>query len=178
MKQSAKITIGGMTAALSIALMFMTSFIPFLTYALPAIAGLLLTMIVIEINKKWAWAVFAAVSLLSIFVIADKESAMMYIAFFGYYPIIKSNVEKIKLRWIEWIVKLLIFNAAITVAYFIIIYLFQIPIEEMKSLGRYSLYILYALANGMFILYDIALTQLITAYVRVWRKKFLKVFKM
>ena len=54
-KNSTKTAIGGIIAALSIVLMLLTSAIPTLTYAIPAIAGLLLVVIVIEVNKKWAF---------------------------------------------------------------------------------------------------------------------------
>ena len=59
-KKSSKTAVGGVITALSIVLMFLTSVIPTLTYALPAAAGFLITLIVIEIDKKWALGVYAA----------------------------------------------------------------------------------------------------------------------
>lgn len=61
-KNSTKTAIGGIIAALSIVLMLLTSAIPTLTYAIPAIAGLLLVIIVIEVNKKWAFGVYFVVA--------------------------------------------------------------------------------------------------------------------
>ena len=87
-KNSTKTAIGGIIAALSIVLMLLTSAIPTLTYAIPAIAGLLLVIIVIEVNKKWAFGVYFVVGVLSMLLVADKEAAVMYVMFFGYYPII------------------------------------------------------------------------------------------
>ena len=93
MKQSSKTALGGIVAALSVALLFMLSVIPFLTYALPAMAGALIILIVIELNKKWAVGVYFAVSLLALLLVPDKESALMYASFFCYYPIFKSVIE-------------------------------------------------------------------------------------
>ena len=76
-KKSSKTAVGGVITALSIVLMFLTSVIPTLTYALPAAAGFLITLIVIEIDKKWALGVYVAVSLLSVLLIADKEAAVI-----------------------------------------------------------------------------------------------------
>ena len=89
MKQSSKTALGGVVSALSVTLMLMTAVIPFMTYALPLLAGALLILMVIEINKRWAFIVYVAVSLLAVLVVPDKEAAVFYIAFFGYYPIIK-----------------------------------------------------------------------------------------
>ena len=52
MKQSSKCAIGGIVAAVSLVLMISVAIIPFLTYALPAVAGLFIVFIVIEIDKK------------------------------------------------------------------------------------------------------------------------------
>ena len=76
MKQSSKTALGGIVSALSVTLMLMTGVIPFMTYALPLAAGSLLILVVIEINKRWAFVVYAAVSLMSIFVVTDKEAAV------------------------------------------------------------------------------------------------------
>ena len=80
-KNSTKTAIGGIIAALSIVLMLLTSAIPTLTYAIPAIAGLLLVVIVIEVNKKWAFGVYFVVGVLSMLLVADKEAAVMYVMF-------------------------------------------------------------------------------------------------
>ena len=85
-RNSSKTALGGIVAALSVTMMFLTAVIPTLTYALPAAAGVLLIIVVIDVDKKWAFGVYAAVSLLSLLVLPDKEAAVMYVFFFGHYP--------------------------------------------------------------------------------------------
>lgn len=80
-------------AALSVALMALVSIIPNLELALPAISGLFVAVIVIEVDKKWALGVWAAVSLLSLIVVPNKAAAIIYAVFFGYYPVLKSVLE-------------------------------------------------------------------------------------
>lgn len=177
MKQSSKTALGGIVSALSIVLMLMTAVIPFMSYALPLIAGALLILMVIEINKSWAFIVYVAVSLLSVLVVPDKEAATFYIAFFGYYPIIKSTLEKHLPNVVEWIVKLLIFNVATVAAYLFTVYVLGIPFDDMGEYGKYGVFALLGLANFVFVFYDILLTKLITLYMIKFRKSFHKIFK-
>ena len=169
--------LGGFLTAPTFLLIFLPGIIPFLTFALPALAGALLILIVMEIGPKWALCVYAAVSILSLLVVADKEAAMMYAAFFGYYPVIKSFLESKLPRVVEWIVKFLIFNAAMVLAYVIIIFVFGMPLDEMEEFGQYAVPILLGMGNVVFFVYDIALTRVIGAYLHRWRKAFRRLFK-
>ena len=177
MKKSAKTAIGGIVAALSVVLMFLTSVIPSMTYALPAAAGILLSVIVIEIDKKWAMGVFGAVGLLSILLIADKEAAVMYIMFFGYYPVLKAVLEDKLPVLLSWILKFAVFNASMIVAFLITVYVFNIPFDEMEKYGVKAAFLLLAAGNAVFLIYDFALTNLIKLYLLKWRKSFHKIFK-
>lgn len=177
MKQTKKISICSVFVALSIVLMFCTSLLPFLTYALPAFAGLLITIIVIEIDKKWAFGIYAAVSLLTAFIVPDKEAAAMYIAFFGYYPLIKSVFEKHLPRVLEYILKILVFNVAMVGAYCFLFFVLGMPIDEYGDLGKFAIPVLLGLGNIFFIVYDFALTKLVTVYIHIWSKRFRKFFR-
>ena len=81
MRNSGKIALGGLISALCLVCMFLTGLIPFATIALPAIAGVLLIVVVIELGKRWALLVYAAVSLLSILLTADMEAKLLFILF-------------------------------------------------------------------------------------------------
>ena len=58
MNHSGKVALGGIITAICTTLMFLTGLIPIGTYALPAIAGVTLMVIVIELNPRWAWMVY------------------------------------------------------------------------------------------------------------------------
>lgn len=178
MRKSAKTALGGIIAALSLLIMLLTAVIPYLEYALPAIAGALLVLMVIEINKKWAFCAYVAVSILSLLILTNKEAAMMYIAFFGYYPILKPFFEeKIKSNALCWLAKAVVFNVTTVLAYIVIVYVFGIPIEDIEDYGMKIVPVLLLLANLMFVLYDICITRLVTLYLMKWQKKFRKMFK-
>lgn len=177
MKHSSKTALGGIVSALSVTLMLLTAVIPFMTYALPLLAGALLILMVIEISKRWAFVVYVSVSLLAMLVVPDKEAALFYALFFGYYPIIKAPLEKYLPNVVEWIVKALIFNASAVSGYLVSTYVLGIPVDDMEIFGRYGLLILLVGANLVFVAYDIMLTKFITLYLAKFRKSFRKIFK-
>ena len=114
---SYQIAFGGVIAAVSLVIMLITGFIPIGTYACPALAGFLLAAVVIELGAGWAWAVFAAVALASVFFAGDKEAALYYMLFFGFYPILKAKIETISTRWGQRAVKCGVFNLCMVAAF-------------------------------------------------------------
>lgn len=177
-KNSTRTALGGILASLSVVLMMLTSVIPTLTYALPAMSGVLLVIEVIEVDKKWAAGVYATVSVLSVFLLADKEAATMYVMFFGYYPILKAVIESKCPRWLSWLLKFFLFNLSMTAAFLLVTYVFHIPFEEMEKYGAIAAWGLLGLGNVAFLLYDFALSRLIGLYLLKWRKAFRRIFKL
>ncbi len=168
---------GGIVSALSLVLMISVAVIPFLTYALPAVAGVLIVFIVVEIDKKWAFGVFSAVAILGFLLVPDKEVAMMYIAFFGYYPIIKSVLESKLPVALGWIVKVLLFNLTMVAAYLVLIYIMGIEVDEITEYGAIAVPMLLGAGSITFVAYDIALTRIISVYLSNWRKYFKRYFE-
>lgn len=76
MSKSKQIAAGGIASSLCLLTMFLTGVFPFATYALPAIAGTLLVVVVLELNRATAVMVYVSVSLLSLFIAPDKEAAL------------------------------------------------------------------------------------------------------
>lgn len=178
-RRSYKVALGGIVSAMSLLVMLMGSVFPGLEYATPAFAGMLFVMIVIEIGVSWAWVTYACVALLVFFVVPNKESALLFIAFLGYYPILKSVFEtKLKGGALQWFSKLAVFNAAVLAYYKLVMLLVASPElgKTAEELGKYALYILLALANGVFVIYDVALTKVISLYEKQFRKKILSRF--
>lgn len=178
MKQSLRMALGAITASLSVALMCVIALIPYVTYALPAAAGILITVIVIEINKKWALGVYGVVSVLSLLLVPDKEVALLYVAFFGYYPILKAIFEQKLSKGISLLMKFLVFNISIILCYLLLIFIFKIDLSDISTLGKYAYPILLGMGNVTFFIFDFALTQLITVYLRRWQRYVRKMFRI
>ena len=177
MKQTSKCALGGITAALSLTVLISVALVPFMTYALPAFAGALLIIMVVETDKKWAFGVYAVVSLLGIFLVPEKEVAAMYLAFFGYYPILKAAIEAHVPAFPAMLIKLAVFLASMTASYAVMIGLMGLTLDEMDEYGMWGAVMLLGLGAFAFVFYDFALTRLITLYVNKWRKHFKKYFK-
>lgn len=175
-KKSSQVALGGMASALCLLLMFMTGMVPFATFALPAVAGIVLIVVVVEMGRSTAALVYAAVSLLSLFMCPDKEAAMMFIGFFGIYPVVKGLLDKIKPKILRMLAKFAAFNAGILASYWVIINLFGLTeiLEEMGGFGSASLLVTWLMGCLVFVVFDIALTRIHWAYAHVLRYRFFR----
>ena len=168
-EKTSYITLCAVTAALITAVMAV-SYFPYLTYAVPALAGALIIIPLVETGKGYAFITYIVSSVL-VMLFAEPEARLMYICFFGYYPILKAILEKIKVRVIEYLLKLIIFNGAVTLVYLVFAKLFGIATEGIGEYGKYGILILYIVGNIAFIFYDICLARLCVFYfVRIGPK--------
>ena len=177
MSKSGKIALGGLLTALGVVLMFLTGLIPIGTYALPAIAGVLLIVAVIEIGAKWAWMIYAAVAVLSLLFAAYKEAALLFVLFFGYYPVLKSFLERISNKVLSWISKFAVFNVAVVACFFLAVNFLQLPEDSFTVFGIYLPWVFLILGNAVFLIYDIALSGLVATYVEKLHHRVTKTLK-
>lgn len=164
MKNTVKIAFCGVIAALSVVIMFLTGVVPTATIAMPALAGCLLIPIVAECGVKWGFGVYAVVGVLSMLLATDREAALIYILFFGYYPALYAVLDRIRNVVLRYVVKLVLFNLAAAGEVLLSIYVLGIPFETVPFLGPFTVVVLFVLANGVFLLYDTALRGLIVTY--------------
>lgn len=178
MRESSKAALGGIVSALSIVIMLITYVSPLLVYTAPPFAGLLLIIIVNEMNRKWAFGTYAAVSLLSLFLIADKESAVFYTFFFGYYPVIHSLLnEKIHFKVVRIIIKFVIFNVAVAGAVLVCKFLFNIDYDEFSEYSVVALAGVGILIDLLLLFYDILLNKIELLYKLKLHKRIRKLFR-
>lgn len=173
---SFKVSLGGIISALSVVLMFMTGLLPMFVYIIPALCGAMLLVIAIEISSAWSYVTFAAVSVLSLLLVPDKEAALLYVFLMGFYPTLKLVLDKIKPIALSFVIKLLIYNLLIVLYYNITIRIISSSTlsEDMGEFGRYGVYIFWTITNVVFIIYDVAIGRLMTLYLDWIRKKILK----
>ena len=178
-KVSYKVSLGGIVSALCLVLMFLTAVFPPLNITLPLFAGMLMTVVAIEVSPSWAWVTYATVAILSFFITPDKEAAIFFTVFFGFYPILKDTLEKIRYKILKWLLKFVVFNIAIVIIYQLTVKLLGTVdlIEEFGFMKQFMLPGLIIMFNGIFILYDITLSMVKTAYLKCFRPTFLRKFK-
>ena len=175
MKSTKKITLCGFIAAISVVVM-LTSYFPYLTYAIPAIAGMFMMIPLIECGVYWGFGTYVA-SAAIIFITGEMESKILYIMFLGYYPPLKSLIEKINKQIIEWVIKLLCFNVAAIAFYYVSTVLFGISFDDFGEWGRYGALLFLALCNVVFVLYDIGISRMASYYMFTLHDKIKRIMK-
>ena len=171
MKTSIKITICAIVSAMATVVMLMTN-LPIMLYAVPAIAGVLFIIPAIEFNSKWAVLCYFVTALLGLILPTEREAAIVFIGFLGYYPILKMRIERIGNRVVEYLLKSLSFNAAIIATYYVIIRIVGINVLETGFMGvKTSIAILLLLGNIAFFAFDFALTGIIRMYFIKFRTR-------
>lgn len=150
--------LGGMMAALAVVIMCLGGLIPIATYVCPMLCALLLSFVLKLCGKRVAWAWYGAVSALWLLLAPDREAACVFL-FLGYYPIIKPDLDKRKLKWF-W--KGLLFNCAVLLMYCVLIYLLGIEkiASEFQGVGSFLLVVTLALGNLTFFLLDRVLERI------------------
>ena len=157
--KKAKITaLCGMATALSVVIMLASTLLPVLMYVLPIVTSIGVLLVMNIADKKWAFGVYFSTVVLSMILLTDKETALTYAIFFGYYPLIKNAFEKLP-RVLSRILKTLVFNAAAVSIGFIGVWFLGVSGEEYTELGKFTIPLLLILANVAFIMYDFAITK-------------------
>ena len=81
MKQSSKVALGGIFSALALVCMMLTV-IPALEFSLPALAGVVLIPVVLELGVPWGWLSYVCVGILSLLIAPNMEAKVLFVAFF------------------------------------------------------------------------------------------------
>ena len=160
-----RIVISGVLVALSVIILYLGCAIEVLDLTMSVIASLFVIIAVIEMGGAYPWLIYAVTAALSIMLLPNKFAALIYTAFAGFYPILKAYIEKIQ-GIVCALIKLALFNLCL-VGMWWISRLFVITLET-----KYGLPLTALALNFIFILYDFALTRLISRYIFVWRRKF------
>ena len=169
MNPSVKVAFGAILTALSVILLFLGGITGTLDLAAAALASFCVIFAVIEMGYGSAFLVYAAASVIGILLFPVKTPALFFAAFFGYYPLVKSFSEKLS-AVISYVIKLAVYS----VAYFVMIALSLVVITEDIATGNKLILLyaaLYLACAVILIIYDVALTRIITAYNVSLRKK-------
>lgn len=160
MKKTKKLTITALLAALSVMVLYLGSIIPSGQLGFAAIGCVLGIVAVIQCGMAWAAGLYVVCSLLALLLLPNKTTAILYAAFFGYYPLIKSLAEHIPHRVLEWCVKLALFNASLCA----LMFLFTVSFLP-ESVEQFPQWAIILVLNVVFILFDIGLSRLISLYM-------------
>lgn len=176
LRRSGKVALCGVLCALAVICMLLTV-IPAATFSMPALAGLVLLPLALEIDLKWGLAGYVATAVLSFLIAPDMEAKVLFIGFFGYYPVLKTWLDKQRPIVLQWVVKLLLFNVTMVGAYCLLLYVLGLPADTFELFDINIPFLLLGIGNVIFVIFDLALTSVTALYWRRGHKLFARLFK-
>lgn len=163
-----KVALGGIISSLCLLCMFLTGILPALYITLPMAAGILMMIMSIEVDTRWALLTYLSTSILSVFITFEKEASLMYILLFGYYPVIKKFLDQIRPIFVKILIKFAVFNISIMTETILTVVLLGSDefFNEMIEKG-FVFIVLYAVAiNFICFSYDYILKGLVAVYIQ------------
>lgn len=168
----------GIICAISVMIMF-GSLIPSFAYVVPAVAGILIWTISEQVDFKWAYLSYAAVTILSFILVPEIEADFFLLSLLGYYPLLCETLKKIKNKILRYFVKLLIFNLSVVITYNVLCLILSADkmLEGMEDFGKYAVYVLWGMGLVAFVLYDLFLETAKELYIKVIKQRLMKLIK-
>ena len=153
------IALGGILGALAVICLLLADVLPASKISLYALSSFFISVIIIEMGVRAGWIFYAATSLLGFVVVPDRISILPYVLFFGAYGIIKFYIEKLDRIVIEYILKLIFFNACAGIMLFA-----AGSLLDAGPVIAFSWWWLVIAGEIIFLVYDIVYTLFINYY--------------
>ncbi len=152
-----QIALAGVLAAGSLVFLWLACITPSGRLGLDAVSGLFPMAAVMAAGRGAGYLCWATAGILGLILLPDKGIAVLYLAFFGLYPVLKSRFEGKRRLVVAWALKLGYFNVVLAVFWFLLRALFlpDVPVW----LNQY--WMVFLPGNGVFAAYDIGLSRLI-----------------
>lgn len=160
---AARVAYPAVLGAVSLVLVYMGSLAPTGNLGIVAVAGLLPAAAVISVSLQAGFLCWTGVSVLAFLLVPDKFCVLLFAVLFGLYPMIKSLIEGRQMKKpLEYLLKLVFFNAALTIIYLLMSAALLASLPEI--LGSVW-WVLYLAGNVIFLVYDYGFSRLIAFYI-------------
>lgn len=166
-----QVTLVGMLTALSLAFLYLSTLSPMARLGITAIAGVFPAGVVVSVGLGAGFFSYGATGILGLLLLPSKSCVILYLLFFGLWPMLKSLLERLPNRVLEWVCKLLVFNGILAV---LLLGLRELLLPFLPA-GLEGNWLIFAAGNVAFVIYDVGFSKLIGLYVarvdRVLRKR-------
>jgi len=166
MDKSNYIAKGGLFTSLTVIILYISSIIPTSKLTLLAITTSIISISILSIDIRASFIVYISCFILS-FILGLKGLSISYLLFFGLYAFMKYYIEGLRKPFLEILLKLIFFNISMLILFYIYKQL-SFPIPSMNI----PYYILLVILQVIFIIFDYALT-LIISQITIYIKKIL-----
>ncbi len=160
------LALGGILTALSVICLFLSGVISINTFAFLTLSSCFTGVMHIEGKTKYSLLTFLAVSFISFLLPVDRISLIYYFGFFGYYPILKGYIEKIRRLSIELILKTVLYLLVSFFGVYLFSFIMGITLSE-----KLPWQILAIVLTVVFHIYDYALSIFFSFYERKIKNK-------
>ena len=161
------LTVSALFTALCLVSLYFASVWPTGQLGFAAVASLFVAAAVFEAGYVYGLFVYVAGSALGLLLLPTRAAPLLFVLFFGFYPVVKKFVESLRNKILQWVLKLLVFNAALTVIWVFLRALFFAFIDSALSIV-----VLYISGNIVFALFDYGFSKVICFYMdRVHRAR-------
>ena len=158
-KKTRSITLAAALTATTMVTLYFATISPTGQVGIIAFASLFAAAAVIEGGIGAGIFVYVGSSIIGALILPNKQLLLLYIMFFGYYPVVKSIIEQLKAAVFEWIIKLVVFNISLAVTWFL---LRSIIFGSMDIKLHTAL--IFLGGNVVFAAFDIGFSKLIEFY--------------
>ncbi len=155
MRKAKEMALCGVLAALAVTVMVLGGVIPVATYCTPLLAAIMLIPVLEQCGKRLAWAWFVSVAILASLLCPDTEAAILFWCI-GHYPIVRQDLNRIRVKALRIPAKLLVFNLALVLMAALMSLVFGLGqvMENLLQDGPWVFVLTLLLGNGVFLLTD------------------------
>ena len=164
-----RLTLSALLCALGVLILALGSLFEVVDLTVAVLASFLCVWAVIELGGVYPWMVWAVTSVVALLLLPLKTPALFYAIAFGFYPIVKEKAEK-RSTVISWVIKLVTLHVSLALSvlglWLLTPALFEGTLQILLLIG------FYVACLVLFVIYDVALTRVITLYLVRFRHRF------
>ena len=178
-KKTRLLTLSAVFSAGAVVILYFASVWPTGQLGLTALASIFVTAAVIETGLTSGVYVFIISAALGLIILPNKAVPIMYLIFFGYYPVVKSLIERLRKKALQWAIKLVVFIAALSVMWFFfkgLLFSFEseLTVESFSTLARDGpvsifvstpRYVAFVVGCVVFVIFDYGYSKAIQFYI-------------
>lgn len=164
------VALSAVLTALSLIVLYIAALAPSGRMGLTAAAGLFPAAAVVSCGLPAGFLCYGGTAVLALLFLNDKGLALLYLVFFGLYPMLKGLVEQMRRLPFELLLKLAFFNVVLT----LLLLAASGVLFSVIAWGNLPMGVLYMAGNAVFLIYDFGFSKIIGFYTqrvdRVLRK--------
>lgn len=165
MRKTFFLTLSAMLSALGVVILLLGGLLDVLDMSAAVLASFIILFAHREMPRPAGALVFGVTALLSFLLLPNRTAALFYLAFAGWYPLVKYRLDHLP-RPLSAVLKLLLFNVALAAVFLALFYLLSAPAE-----ATHIYLLMFLVGNVAFVLYDILLARVYLIYAARWRAR-------